>query len=54
VRVVVDVPRRLTKEQKKLIEQLGATMAETPIVATPPGAVDKDRPFFDKVKDLFG
>jgi molecular chaperone DnaJ len=53
VRVVVDVPRRLSKEQKKLIEGLGKTMAETKIEAI--SADDaRDKPFFEKVKDLFG
>ena len=53
VRVVVDVPRKLSKDQKKLIEQLGKTMAEDPIapVSTEESA---DKPFFEKVKDLFG
>jgi molecular chaperone DnaJ len=52
VRVVVDVPRRLTKEQKKLVEQLGKTMADSQI--TPTAADHADKPFFEKVKDLFG
>jgi DnaJ-class molecular chaperone len=53
VRVVVDVPRKLTKEQKKLVEQLGKTMAEDEI--TPSSTDDgADKPFFEKVKDLFG
>jgi molecular chaperone DnaJ len=53
VRVVVDVPKKLGKDQKKLIEQLGQTMPVDTLAATPPGA-DKDKPFFEKVKDLFG
>jgi len=53
VRVVADVPRKLTKEQKKLIEQLGATMQADKLQPTPADA-DRERPFFDKVKDLFG
>jgi molecular chaperone DnaJ len=53
VRVVVDVPRKLSKEQKKLIEALGKTMSETKIEAV--SADDaRDKPFFEKVKDLFG
>jgi len=53
VRVVVQVPRKLNKEQRKLIEQLGQTMKADKIAATP--AEDSgDRPFFEKVKDLFG
>lgn len=53
VRVVVQVPRKVNKEQRKLIEQLGQTMKTDKIAATP--ADDSgDRPFFEKVKDLFG
>jgi molecular chaperone DnaJ len=53
VRVVVDVPKRLTKDQKKLVEQLGETMSNErlePVAATG----DVDKPFFEKVRDLFG
>jgi molecular chaperone DnaJ len=53
VRLVVDVPRKLTKDQKKLIEQYGKTMT---VGTLEPTAVDdeQDKPFFEKVKDLFG
>ena len=53
VRVVVQVPRKISKEQRKLIEQLGQTMKAEKIAAT---LTDDsgDRPFFEKVKDLFG
>jgi len=53
IRLVVDVPRKLSKEQKKLVDQLGKTMAVERLEAT---AVDagRDKPFFEKVKDLFG
>jgi hypothetical protein len=53
VRLVADVPRKLTKEQKKLVEQLGKTMTHDTLE---PVSVegDRDRPFFEKVKDLFG
>jgi molecular chaperone DnaJ len=53
VRLVADVPRKLTKEQKKLVEQLGKTMTHDRLE---PVSVegDRDRPFFEKVKDLFG
>ncbi|HET9372974.1 MAG TPA: DnaJ C-terminal domain-containing protein, partial [Vicinamibacterales bacterium] len=53
VRVVVDVPRKLTKEQKKLVEQLGKTMPIEKLEPTAPGA-ERDKPFFERVKDLFG
>ena len=53
VRVIVDVPRKLAKDQKKLIEQLGQTMTPEHVQATSPDA-GRDKPFFEKVKDLFG
>jgi molecular chaperone DnaJ len=53
VRAIVAVPRKLSKEQKKLIEQLGDTMRKDKI--EPTSAEDsQDKPFFEKVKDLFG
>jgi molecular chaperone DnaJ len=53
VRAVVEVPKKLSKEQKKLVEQLGQTMTVDELAATPADA-DADKPFFEKVKDLFG
>ena len=53
VRVVVDVPRKLSKEQRKLVEQLGKTMADAKIEASSTDDA-RDKPFFEKVKDLFG
>ncbi|HEX5214143.1 MAG TPA: molecular chaperone DnaJ [Vicinamibacterales bacterium] len=53
VRVVVEVPRKLSKEQKKLVEQLGQTMPVQKLEASGVDA-DRDKPFFEKVKDLFG
>jgi molecular chaperone DnaJ len=47
------VPKKLTKEQKKLLEQLAKTMEPEKIdSATAPG--DDEKPFFEKVKDIFG
>jgi molecular chaperone DnaJ len=47
----VAVPKRLTKEQRRLLEELAATMpAETPDADGDSTA----RPFFEKVKDIFG
>jgi molecular chaperone DnaJ len=53
VRLVVDVPRRLSKEQKKAIEQYGKTIAVDKLEPATAGE-DGDKPFFEKVKDLFG
>ena len=46
------IPKKLTKEQKRLLEQLSATMEPQTISADT--ARDEERPFFDKVKDIFG
>jgi molecular chaperone DnaJ len=53
VRLIVDVPKRLTKEQKRLIEQLGKM---TPEAQIEPRSLESDgeKPFFEKVRDLFG
>jgi molecular chaperone DnaJ len=53
VRTIVQVPRKLTKDQKKLIDQLGQTMRVGKVEATPADQ-SHDKPFFEKVKDLFG
>jgi molecular chaperone DnaJ len=45
------IPRKLTKEQKKIVEQLAQTMAPEAIDAT---ANSDEKPFFEKVKDIFG
>jgi molecular chaperone DnaJ len=53
VRLVVDVPKKLTKEQKKLIEQYGKTIVVDKLEPTSMDG-DRDKPFFEKVRDLFG
>ncbi len=47
------VPKKLTKEQKKIVEQLATTMEPEVIDADTSGR-DDDKPFFEKVKDIFG
>jgi molecular chaperone DnaJ len=54
VRLVVDVPKKLTKEQKKLVEQLGTTMPVDMLAARDVDSQDEGKPFFERVKDLFG
>jgi molecular chaperone DnaJ len=46
-------PKKLTKEQKKLLEQLGASLPKERFEPTP---VDdqQDKGLFDRVKDIFG
>ncbi|HYN06033.1 MAG TPA: molecular chaperone DnaJ [Vicinamibacterales bacterium] len=53
VRAVVDVPKKLSKDQKKLVADLAKSMPAEKIEAT---AVEENRekPFFERVKDLFG
>ena len=53
VRVKVAVPRRLSREQKELIENLDETMPERVLDPTAAGE-GGDRPFFERVKDIFG
>jgi molecular chaperone DnaJ len=47
----VAVPKKLTKEQRRLLEELAATMPAEAVDADGDGA---DKPFFEKVKDIFG
>jgi molecular chaperone DnaJ len=47
----VAVPKKLTREQRRLLEELAATMPVEPAEADGDGA---DKPFFEKVKDIFG
>jgi molecular chaperone DnaJ len=41
------VPRKLTKEQKQLLEQLRKTLPDD-------AEVEEEKPFFERVKDIFG
>lgn len=54
VRLVVDVPKKISKDQKKLIDQLGKTMPVDTLEARSTEGADDDKPFFERVKDLFG
>jgi molecular chaperone DnaJ len=53
LRLVVDVPKKLNKDQKKLLDEFGKTVTVENIG---PRAIDSeaDKPFFEKVRDLFG
>ena len=50
----VAVPRKLTKEQKALLQQLAATMSGAKPETVERESADEDRPFFERVKDIFG
>lgn len=52
VRVIADIPKRLTKEQRKLIADLAKLMPAEKL--EPRAAESGEKPFFEKVKDLFG
>lgn len=48
----VSVPKKLTKEQKHLLEELATTIKDEPLSMDGHDAGDK--PFFERVKDIFG
>lgn len=47
-------PKRLTKEQRKLLEQLAETLPDQKAKPSAREAEDEDRGIFGKVKDIFG
>jgi molecular chaperone DnaJ len=53
VRVQVAVPTKLSGAQKTLLEELGATLSDRMHEPVPADS-DEGRPFFDRVKDIFG
>ena len=50
----VIVPKKLTKEQRKLLDQLSATLPKEKFEPTPVGDEESDKGLFDRVKDIFG
>ena len=48
----VVTPKKLSKDQKKLLEQLAATLPPEAFEPTP--REHGDRNIFDRVKDIFG
>jgi molecular chaperone DnaJ len=48
----VAVPKKLTKEQKHLLEELAKTLKDETLSAD--GADEAEKPFFERVKDIFG
>jgi molecular chaperone DnaJ len=53
VTVTVITPKKLTKDQKKLLEQLGASLPKEKFEPTPLDE-QSDKGLFDRVKDIFG
>jgi molecular chaperone DnaJ len=53
VRVRLVTPKKLTREQKRLLEELAATLPKDKFQPTPADEQD-DKGLFDRVKDIFG
>ena len=53
VRVKLVTPKKLTREQKRLLEELAATLPKEKFQPTPADEQD-DKGLFDRVKDIFG
>lgn len=54
VAVQINTPRKLTKEQRALIEKLAKTMPDQRVEPVARDQHDVGRPFFERVKDIFG
>ena len=54
VELIVDTPRRVSKDQRALLEQLASTMRDHKAKPLTQAAAASDRPFFERVKDIFG
>ena len=54
VEMLVDTPRRVSKEQRALIEELAGTMRDHKVAPQGQDAQESGRPFFERVKDIFG
>ena len=53
VTVTVVTPKKLTREQKKLLEQLASSLPPEKFEPTPVGE-HGEKGLFDRVKDIFG
>ena len=54
VAVTVAVPGKLSREQKRLLEELDTTMPDRAHPPVSTASAEDDRPFFERVKDIFG
>ena len=50
----VSVPKKLTKDQRKAVEALRDTFSPGPPAPDAPTESDEEKPFFERVKDIFG
>jgi molecular chaperone DnaJ len=54
VTVKVAVPRKLSKDQRRLLEELAATLPAQPAEPRTAAHEEDDKGLFDRVKDIFG
>ena len=54
VTVQVQTPKKLSKEQRQLLEQLAKALPKEKFEPRAPGEEGEDRNLFDRVKDMFG
>lgn len=54
VSVGVAVPRKLTREQRRAIEELASVWPNPPIEPRSRAEQDQEKPFFERVRDIFG
>ena len=52
--VQVRIPKKLTKDQRHLLDQLGKTLPAEKFEPRPHGEEQEERNLFDRVKDMFG
>jgi molecular chaperone DnaJ len=54
VTIKAAVPKKVTREQRRLLEELGRTFDGEAAKAATRAESDSEKPFFDRVKDIFG
>ena len=54
VTVQVQTPKKLSKEQRQILEQLAKALPKEQFEPRAPGEEGEDRNLFDRVKDMFG
>ena len=54
ITVQVQTPKKLSKEQRQLLEQLAKALPKEQFEPRAPGEEQEDRNLFDRVKDMFG
>jgi molecular chaperone DnaJ len=54
ITVQVQTPKKLSKEQRQLLEQLAKVLPKEQFEPRAPGEEQEDRNLFDRVKDMFG